>query len=161
MAWSRPGDKPLSEPVIVRSLTHICVAQPQWVNKFKIYIISDWIQNTFDLKSCYHPKGYVFGWFPSIYTPSANNWYIFHYNSVLRQLTSRKMEPLSPGVIFTPLLLIFKILYWKIGDMLCSMVFNFFYIAISCNAEYYQLYWNGWELTLFNYRMIKCLYLII
>ena len=27
------------------------------------------------------------------------------------------MEPLSPGVIFTPLLLIFKILYWKIGDI--------------------------------------------
>ena len=34
---------------------------------------------------------------------------------------------------------------------------QFFYRAISCNAEYYQLYWNGRELTLFNYRMIKCL----
>ena len=41
------------------------------------------------------------------------------------------------------------------------MVLNFFYIAISCNVEYYQLYWNGRELILFNYRMIKCLYLII
>ena len=31
MAWRRPGDKPLSEPVMVRSLTHICVTRPQWV----------------------------------------------------------------------------------------------------------------------------------
>ena len=32
MAWRRPGDKPLSEPMIVSSLTHICVTRPQWVN---------------------------------------------------------------------------------------------------------------------------------
>ena len=32
MAWRRPGDKPLSEPMTVRSLTHICVTRPQWVN---------------------------------------------------------------------------------------------------------------------------------
>ena len=31
MAWRRPGDKPLSEPMLVRSLTHICVTRPQWV----------------------------------------------------------------------------------------------------------------------------------
>ena len=36
MAWRRPGDKPLSEPMIVRLPTHICVAyicvaRPQWV----------------------------------------------------------------------------------------------------------------------------------
>ena len=29
MAWRRPGDKPLSEPMIVRLLTHICVTRPQ------------------------------------------------------------------------------------------------------------------------------------
>ena len=31
MAWRRPGDKPLSEPMMVRLLTHICVTWPQWV----------------------------------------------------------------------------------------------------------------------------------
>ena len=30
MAWRQPGDKPLSEPMMV-SLTHICVTWPQWV----------------------------------------------------------------------------------------------------------------------------------
>ena len=34
MAWRRPGDKPLSEAMVVRSQTHICVTQPQWVNLF-------------------------------------------------------------------------------------------------------------------------------
>ena len=31
MAWRRPGDKPLSETMMVRLLTHICVTRPQWV----------------------------------------------------------------------------------------------------------------------------------
>ena len=34
MAWRRPGDKPLSEPMMVSLLTHICVTQPQRVNLF-------------------------------------------------------------------------------------------------------------------------------
>ena len=29
--WRRPGDNPLSEPVMVRSPTYICVPRPQWV----------------------------------------------------------------------------------------------------------------------------------
>ena len=32
MAWRRPGDKPLSAPVMVSLMTHICVTRPQWVN---------------------------------------------------------------------------------------------------------------------------------
>ena len=31
MAWRRPGDKPLSEPMMISLLMHICVARPQWV----------------------------------------------------------------------------------------------------------------------------------
>ena len=31
MAWRRSGDKPLSEPMMVRLPTHICVTRPQWV----------------------------------------------------------------------------------------------------------------------------------
>ena len=32
MAWRRPGDKPLSEAMMARLPTHICVTRPQWVN---------------------------------------------------------------------------------------------------------------------------------
>ena len=35
MAWRRPSDKPLSEPMSGRSLTRICVTRPQWVNWLK------------------------------------------------------------------------------------------------------------------------------
>ena len=31
MAWRRPGDKPLSEPMLVFVPTHICITRPQWV----------------------------------------------------------------------------------------------------------------------------------
>ena len=33
MAWRRPGDKPLSEPRMVRLPTHICFTRPQWVEE--------------------------------------------------------------------------------------------------------------------------------
>ena len=33
MAWHRPGDKPLSEPVLISLLTHVCVTRPQCVNE--------------------------------------------------------------------------------------------------------------------------------
>ena len=36
MAWRRPGDKPLSEPMMVSLLTHICVTRPQWVKFIRI-----------------------------------------------------------------------------------------------------------------------------
>ena len=39
MAWCRPGDKPLSEPMMVSLLTHICVTQPQWVKRVLTGII--------------------------------------------------------------------------------------------------------------------------
>ena len=31
MAWHRPGNKPLLEPIMVSLLRHICVNRPQWV----------------------------------------------------------------------------------------------------------------------------------
>ena len=33
-AWRGPGDKPLSEPMMISLLTHICITRPQWVNQF-------------------------------------------------------------------------------------------------------------------------------
>ena len=36
-AWRRPGDKPLSEPMMIRLPTHIYVTRPQWV-KLKVCV---------------------------------------------------------------------------------------------------------------------------
>ena len=33
MAWHWPGKKPLSEPMMLRSLIHICIPRPQWVRQ--------------------------------------------------------------------------------------------------------------------------------
>ena len=39
IAWRRPGDKPLSEAMMVRLPTHICFNRPQWV-KSKLLLIT-------------------------------------------------------------------------------------------------------------------------
>ena len=49
MAWCRPGDKPLTEPMVVKSLTHICVTRPQWVKM--IMAVEDFEYIFVDLKS--------------------------------------------------------------------------------------------------------------
>ena len=83
MAWCRPDDKPLSEPMLVRSLTHICVTRPQWVNwlrhrcvlfcdvksiSHKIYIWFSWalfvvIVSFFICWSMWNIYSYPLGWF--------------------------------------------------------------------------------------------------
>ena len=37
MTWRRPGDKPLSEPMMVSLLTHICATRPQWVKDMNFH----------------------------------------------------------------------------------------------------------------------------
>ena len=39
MAWRWPGDKPLSEPMMISLLMHICVTWPQWVKDNKNLLI--------------------------------------------------------------------------------------------------------------------------
>ena len=77
MAWRRPGDKPLSEPMEVSLLTHICITRPQWVN---------WtFRNKFQLKlsrnSKWPWKQNQFGYAAKLYRPpSANDSY---FNDIL------------------------------------------------------------------------------
>ena len=47
MAWRRPGDKPLSEPMTVKLLTHICVTRPQLVNSF----VRGWCRCNFNFQT--------------------------------------------------------------------------------------------------------------
>ena len=41
MAWRQPGDKPLSEPIVVNLLMHICVTRPLWVKSHEYTEMSD------------------------------------------------------------------------------------------------------------------------
>ena len=55
MAWRRPGDKPLSGPMMVNLLTHICFTRPRWVNLKWIWmdghIVNKWY-HTQKSKAC-------------------------------------------------------------------------------------------------------------
>ena len=54
MAWHRPGDKPLSEPMMVSLLTHICVTRPQWTTNTGILLIRTLGTNFSDILSEIH-----------------------------------------------------------------------------------------------------------
>ena len=47
MAWRRPGEKPLSEPMLVSLLTHICVTRPPWVKFIYKYLMYHSIQDIY------------------------------------------------------------------------------------------------------------------
>ena len=51
MAWRRPGDKPLSEPMMVRLSIHISVTRPQWINPSFIYT-SVWWHTICSMHTC-------------------------------------------------------------------------------------------------------------
>ena len=52
MAWCRPGDKPLSEPMMASLLTHICVTPPQWVKEQISYLNLGDCSLCFSMGSC-------------------------------------------------------------------------------------------------------------
>ena len=54
MAWRRPGDKPLSEAMMVSLLTHICITLPQWV-KLQIHSLGH-DQQFFATNTLYYAK---------------------------------------------------------------------------------------------------------
>ena len=62
MAWRRPGDKPLSGPMMVRLPRHICVTRPQWVNVICL------------ARSC----GMFKNWIPGPHCPFKRNWGVHH-----------------------------------------------------------------------------------
>ena len=71
MAWRRPGNKPLSGPMMVILPTHICVTRPQWVNQLwcALYtnyhmVLSGWKKKVLSrrLKSCRHISLFWYLW---------------------------------------------------------------------------------------------------
>ena len=49
MAWRRPGDKPLSEPMMFSLQTHLCVTRPQWIITWE-KIIAFWAVSLYNRK---------------------------------------------------------------------------------------------------------------
>ena len=90
MAWYRPGDKPLSEPMMVSLPTHICITWPKWVNSFRPilttiitaihYVVDKTTQLLFQLIIV---KGLV-----TRYSAFLLPWYIASHNNVSIDLIS-------------------------------------------------------------------------
>ena len=44
MAWRQSGNKPLSEPMMILLLMHICVTRPQWVKSLRVKSRGRWVK---------------------------------------------------------------------------------------------------------------------
>ena len=76
MAWRQPGNKPLSEPMMVSLLTFICVTRPQWVkaNSACMGTTMTW-QHWIDLQNA---KSYQWMTHNGLFT-----WIIYHIHSLV------------------------------------------------------------------------------
>ena len=83
MAWRRPDDKPLSEPMMVRSSTHICVSRPQWA-KAHIPITKDSLFQgptyTYIFKNAHTGGIYIWG---------------YHYSDVIMSVMASQITSLT------------------------------------------------------------------
>ena len=76
MAWHRPGDKPLSEPMMVSLLTHICVTRPQWV---KLTLLQQTCTDFFKLLLWKFYMGTTTGW----NHPAQTSWsFVTHWPTI-------------------------------------------------------------------------------
>ena len=85
MAWCRPGDKPLSETMMPRLLTHICVSRSQWV---KSEVSGRFITSNYDklLKYLYNDL-----WYTSQYNVEQKYFILFkspHFKPLMLMYTS-------------------------------------------------------------------------
>ena len=76
MAWRRPGDKPLSDPMMVSLLTHICVTHPQGWGQFLFF---NSIPIPIPLRSIPIPIPIPLGWKIAIPIPIPIPFYQFQF----------------------------------------------------------------------------------
>ena len=91
MAWCQPGDKPLSEPIMLGLLMHLCVTRPQWLKTCELnhmlrvlvtwstlthfpLIFSHWQGNQAELVLTWNSKGHIY-----LLDPGKND---NHFNSL-------------------------------------------------------------------------------
>ena len=103
MVWRCPGTKPLSEPMMLSLLTHICVTRPQWVktaDEYLMKIIAVWV-----LKSICQLHIMTSG--SILYDPI-----MFQYNIHLSSCTVHNMKTHDVQLVFWFDLLDYHSLFW-------------------------------------------------
>ena len=101
MAWPRPGDKPLSEPMMVNLLKHRCVTRPQWVKyDVSLLVLLDCTHammtssngNIFRVTGPLLGEPTVLRWIPLTKGSDADLWCFLW--SVLKETVEQKIETL-------------------------------------------------------------------
>ena len=145
MAGRRPGDKPLSQPMMVRLLTHICITRPQWVKNSQIIDCHLWQLDWCGFRECF----FFMTQFDNVMRMH-KHWFCFSH---IQGLTYHKIFtcPTSKLMHF------FKINYT------CSLEENFAKSTHQSGSFYLPLdfeWWDIWNTTyLYVWRLALCLHI--
>ena len=93
MAWCRPGDKLLSEPMVVRLPTHICVAQHQWLKVMCWMPVSSYerLVTQWNINKKNHPLLYFSRHYFYIYMKnSSHGWWALTKNNPLMHIQNAR-----------------------------------------------------------------------
>ena len=112
LAWRRSGDKPLSEPMMVSVLTHICVTRLQWVKHAQVshYIKHRWpisLANKYKDASRFWPSQ----WETALLCKDVSRWLKINLESALKYAFDRQVV-LGLQQIVTPISYFDPIDWW-------------------------------------------------
>ena len=159
MTWRQPGDKSLSEPMLVRLLTHIWVIRPQWVRGPAFIINHKWKFNQLPWK--------IWPSFRIYFQMHFLEWNVLCFDSNFTEVCSRRSNLQCDSLVFGNGLAPNRqqainwtdadTVHWRIyaspgGDELSTSMFSTFRDIMAVKAWTRQL-----PLTIFYYSSIEAL----
>ena len=117
MAWHRPGNKPLSELMMVKSLTHIYVTRPQWVN--------DWVtQGAGHHELRYWPVFLEYLDFNTLRVARVWCWTSYSYTTCFISFVIKLMFPTRCGFAsYLQLFMIYSMIYHWFDFLKCFIIY--------------------------------------
>ena len=126
MAWRPPGDKPLSEPMVVSLLTHICVTRPQWLK-----LSNNWLIDTKPLSEPIKTYCKV--------DPQIQNYWNLNQNTSYFIL---KVDYKMPASLFRPQIFNTDALNFSEKTSKCICIF---YNFLKHKAQVTEILQEGWQ----------------
>ena len=106
MAWCRPGDKPLSKPLMANLLTHIRVTRPRWFKRPSYQRRNSHFTDKTIVRLSYfimeiHTHRKVVYMEKVRYTVDMKPCYLYNGNPYTRKYGSQWNRPIKPGVVWS------------------------------------------------------------
>ena len=165
IAWRRPGDKSLSEPMMVKLPTHICVTRPQWVKvclkvfhfRFKIRLLFMELSRYIYCRIEYITYKYM-GSFPVLITLHQSHcWFIFLLKPHFHAFNERSICLQSPSEINgTDMWLNSVVFYWMQSPIHIIALTHLPLVSFVCVNELGRHRVMAWRCSVPSHYLNQC-----